>query len=56
MGIFGVITVILLLAKILGLVTISWLWVFMPLLFGFAFIVGLFLSTVAVAVIAELLK
>ena len=35
-GFFGVVFIILLILKLLGVISISWWWVFSPLIIGFA--------------------
>ena len=35
-GFFGVVFIILLILKLLGIISISWWWVFSPLIVGFA--------------------
>jgi hypothetical protein len=52
-GIFGLLTIIFVIAKLAGWIAWSWLWVLAPLWIGFLALLGILLGLAALAIWAQ---
>lgn len=55
-GFFGLLTIVLLILKVLGKISISWFWVFSPIIFSFVLTILFLIVVFAIAIVVGMLK